>query len=305
MLTRRRPRLYYERHGSGPPLLFITGFTISCKVFEPLLELYSQRFECILYDNRGSGRSQAPLWPTSIPELAADAAALLDELGLDSAHIYGFSMGGMIAQELALRFPDRVRGLVLGCTTPGGPLAARPSVGDLRDLAAATDLRDPIGGWTARLLFSSQFRRAHPDRVRELLRLFAAHRAPPQGIGAHWWASVFHDTTSRLPQIQAPTLVLHGERDAMSPIANSMLLARGIPDSQLSIVPGAGHAYALECPEESFRLLTEWLDAREPIAAGSPRTGLVAAVEPLTRPLGLQIGVARTGASLARRVVGR
>ena len=122
--------LHHERRGGGEPLLLVTGFTISAAVFEPVLELYGGRIECITYDNRGSGRSGAPLRPTSMAELAADAAGLLRELGVESAHVCGLSMGGMIAQELAIRFPERVRGLVLGGTTPGGPRAARPALGE-------------------------------------------------------------------------------------------------------------------------------------------------------------------------------
>ena len=193
--------LHYERHGSGEPLLLITGFTISSAVFEPVLELYGGRFECITYDNRGSGRSGAPLRPTSMAELAADAAGLLRALGVESAHVCGLSMGGMIAQELAIRFPERVRGLVLGGTTPGGPRAARPTLRELgalgggaRPAAGATAQRSWLGEW----LFSDEFRREQPERARELLRHFGRHRATPQGVWAHWWASVYHDTTSRL-----------------------------------------------------------------------------------------------------------
>ena len=130
----QRPRLHYERTGRGNPLLCITGFTISSAIYEPVLPLWSARFDCITYDNRGSGRSGAPLRTTSMAELAADAARLLDALDVPSAHVFGISMGGMIAQELALRFPERVRGLLLAGTTPGGPRAARPAV---RELAAA------------------------------------------------------------------------------------------------------------------------------------------------------------------------
>src|SRR3954453_9486988 len=162
-------RLYFERHGRGEPLLLITGFTISSAVFEPVLDLYTPRLECIVFDNRGSGRSSAPLL-TSMPELAADAAGLLRALGLDSAHVYGLSMGGMIAQELAIRFPERVRGLVLGGTTPGGPRAARPTRRELRALgaAAATGRHDSERSWLAGWLFSDDFRREQPERVREL-----------------------------------------------------------------------------------------------------------------------------------------
>jgi pimeloyl-ACP methyl ester carboxylesterase len=191
---------------------------------------------------------------------------------------------------------------VLGCTTPGGPRAARPGLGDVRRLAdpSPTELRDPLAGWPASLLFSPRFRREQPQEVRRLLKLFFVHRPPPHGIAAHWWASCFHDTVSRLHQMQAPTLILHGELDAMSPLTNSQLLADRIPDAELQIVPGCGHAYALEEPQESLALLADWFARREPIAPGTPRTGAIAAAEPVTRALGLPIGMARTGASLAR-----
>ena len=293
--------LHFERRGSGEPLLLVTGFTISSAVFEPVLELYGSRFDCITYDNRGSGRSGAPLKPTSMPELAADAAGLLRAIGVESAHVCGLSMGGMIAQELAIRFPERVRGLVLGGTTPGGPRAARPTLRELRALgsAAAGGWRDGERSWLGEWVFSDAFRREQPERARELLRHFGRHRATPQGVWAHWWASVYHDTLSRLHCIQAPTLVMHGERDAMAPLSNARLLAERIPGAELCVVPGAGHAYMLERPRESFEALGAWLDRRSPIAAGAPRSGPVARAEPLTRALGLPIGAARTGASLA------
>ena len=298
----RRPRLYYERHGGGEPLLLITGFTISSAVFDPILPLYGERFECITYDNRGSGRSDSPLRPTSMVELAADAARLLDALGLESAHVYGLSMGGMIAQELAIRFPERVRGLVLGGTTPGGPRALRPKLGELGALIAAERgaLRGPGRPWLASWLFSPEFRREQPERVRELLEHFDRHRAPAHGVLAHLGASVYHDTVSRLGRIQAPTLVLHGEKDAMAPIGNARLLADSIPDAELRVIPEAGHAYLLERPEESLGALVGWLDRRGPITAGRHTGRLATRAEPLTRALGLPIGAARTGASLIR-----
>jgi 3-oxoadipate enol-lactonase len=259
----------YERHGSGEPLLLITGFAITSAVFEPVLDLYASRFECILYDHRGG-------LTTSMPELAADAAQLLRRLGIDAAHVYGISMGGMIAQELALRFPQRVRGLVLAGTTPGGPRAFRPAVGELAR-----------GRW----LFSPAFRREHPERVRELLRYF---HLQPAALWSHWWATVYHDTVSRLGQIQAPTLVMHGEADVMSPVANARLLAERIPGAELVIVPGAGHAFPLERPRESCDVVARFLD--RPIARGPAWRH---ARSRLTRAFGLPIGAARTGASLA------
>ncbi len=295
-------RLHVERSGAGEPLLWITGFTISAAVFAPVVPLYDRHFDNVVFDNRGAGRSAAPWRPTSIPELAGDAAGLLDHLGIASAHVIGLSMGGMVAQELALRFPEKVRGLVLGGTTPGGPLAARPSLRELAALggAMATEGRGPGRPWLAGALFSDRFRREQPDRVRELLRGFAAHRPPPQGAWAHWWATVYHDTVSRLGDIRAPTLVMHGGDDAMAPLANARMLAARIPDAELVVVPGAGHAYLLERPERSLELLIDWLDRRGPIPPGAPLTGRAARLEPLTRRAGLPVGAARTGASLAR-----
>jgi 3-oxoadipate enol-lactonase len=281
--------LYYDRRGAGEPMLWITGFTISSAVFEPVLPLYEGRFDCVLYDNRGSGRSRGRPALTSMAQLAADAAGLLDRLGIESAHVHGLSMGGMVAQELALRFPERVRGLILGGTTPGGPLAARPALAEL------TTLRG-LGS----LLFSREFREREPERVRALLRPFRAHRPPPHGVVAHWWATVYHDTVARLGDIQAPTLVMHGGEDGMAPLSNARMLAERIPDAELAILPGAGHAFLLEQPEATSGLITDWLDRRGAIAPGRPRTGMAARWEPVTRRLGLPIGALRTGASLAR-----
>jgi len=295
-----RPRLYYERTGAGEPMLWITGFTISAAIFDPVLGLYTDALECITYDNRGSGRSGQPLRPTSMPELAGDAVRVLDAAGIASAHVYGLSMGGMIAQELAIRFPDRVRGLVLGGTTPGGPRAVLPTVRELTALGvgAAGAAREPGRPWLGPLLFSDRFRREQPERTRELLRHFAKHRAKPQGVAAHWWASVYHDTVSRLGDIRAPTLVMHGAADAMASPDNARLLAAKIPDAELALVPGAGHAYLLEDPEVSHALLADWLARRSPIAPGAPRRGWGARTEPLTRALGLPVGAVRTGRSL-------
>ena len=302
--TAGHPSLWYERRGGGEPLLLITGFGISGAVFEPVLDRYAERFSCIVFDNRGSGRSQAPLRPTSMPELAADTVGLLDELGIASAHVYGVSMGGMIAQEVALRFPERVRGLVLGCTSPGGPRSVRPTVRELRVVAAAAASapRSPVDGTLAAVLFSERFRRDEPERARFLLEHFRRHLPAAQGVAAQLLASVFHDTVSRLDQVQAPTLVLHGERDVMAPLDNARMLAERIPNAELAIVPGAGHAYALERPDVSFDLFASWYARHAPIAPGVARRGLTARVEPVTRALGLPIGAARTGASLLARV---
>jgi len=295
-------RLHVQREGTGEPLLWITGFAISSEIFSPVIDSYAAEFDCVRYDNRGAGRSPAPWRTTSIPELAGDAVRLMDALGIDSAHVYGLSMGGMVAQEVAIRFPDRVRGLVLGCTTHGGPRAVLPSP----RVAAALTARGAPAGLRAQLvgraLFSEDFRRREPALVRRYLGLLDAHRTSARGAISHLTASTYHDTRARLGRIAAPTLVLHGDRDALTPPANARLLTDAIPDATLGLVRGAGHAYLLEQPRESHRLFLDWLRARSPVPPGRPLTGLAARSEPLTRSLGLQVGMLRTARSLTAPV---
>ncbi|MEX2289412.1 MAG: alpha/beta hydrolase [Mycobacteriales bacterium] len=291
-------RLHVEREGSGEPLLWITGFAISSEIFSPVISTYAADFDCIRYDNRGAGRSPAPWRITSIPELAGDAVRLLDALGLDSAHVYGLSMGGMIAQEVAIRFPDRVRGLVLGGTSHGGPRAVLPAP---RIAAALTSRQAPAAvraELVGRALFTEAFRRREAALVQTYLGLLVQHRTSARGLVSHLAATTCHDTRSRLGRIVAPTLVLHGAQDELTPVGNARLLAAAIPDAELRLV-SAGHAYLLEQPEQSHRLFDEWHAARAPIAAGRPLTGLAARTEPLTRHLGLPVGAVRTARSLA------
>lgn len=291
-------RLHVDREGSGEALLWITGFAISSEVFSPVIHTYAEQFDCVRYDNRGAGRSAAPWRLTSIPELASDAVRLLDALGIDSAHVYGMSMGGMVAQELAIRFPDRVRGLVLGATSHGGPRQVLPSpriAAALTSRGAPAAVRAELVG---RAMFTEDFRRREPALARTYLGLLGAHRASGRGLLAHLTASTYHDTRARLGRISAPTLVLHGAQDQLTPVANARQLAAGIPDATLEVIPDAGHGYLLERPDEAHARLVRWVAARSPIAPGRPLVGVRAASEPLTRHLGLPVGMLRTARSL-------
>jgi pimeloyl-ACP methyl ester carboxylesterase len=230
--------------------------------------------------------------------LAADAVRLLDALEIDSAHVYGLSMGGMIAQEMALRFPDRVRALVLGGTTHGGPRAVLPSPRIATALASRgtpVALRAELVG---RALFTPGFREREPALVRSYLGLLGQHRSSARGMVSHLTAATYHDTRARLGRITAPTLVLHGAQDELTPAANARLLAHAIPGARLELVPDAGHAYLLERPELSHALFADWLASISPVPAGRALTGLGARSEPLTRALGLQVGMLRTARSL-------
>ncbi len=250
--------LYHERHGAGEPLLLITGWTISAAVFDPVLDLYSKHFECIVYDHRGSGRSKGTS-PSTMGALADDAARLLTALRIPRALVYGVSMGGMVAQEVALRHAGRVGGLVLGGTSPGGPFAPRLGPREVFSIARGSLSERGI---RAPLLFSSAFRREHPERVRELVRHFKLHRSSAATIGAQTLASARFASTLRLGRVRAPALVMHGEHDRLVPLAAGRMLAARIPGAELAVVRGAGHAYALEAPQESLDLLLGWYERR-------------------------------------------
>lgn len=306
--TRGQPRLYVEVYGDGEPLLCLTGFALSGAVFEPVVGRYVDAgYQPILFDPRGVGRTAGGGALTSIPELAHDGVRVLDQLGIEAAHVYGVSFGGMVAQELALRFPDRVRGLVLGGTTPGGPRARLPNLGRLARLGRDL-LRSSVAAGRptlAPLLFSDRFRREHPDRVVAVLRSFRAHRSSWWGVNAHWWASVYHDTYQRLPDLAAPTLVMHGGADRLVPLRNAEVLAERIPDAELAVVDGTGHAYLLEAPDRALELFDEWRRSRAPIPPGDPLTVWERSQEVASRPFGLQVGALRTGRSLLAAGVDR
>ena len=291
--------LHVERTGSGEPMLGITGFAIGSQLFGPVLPLFSDRFDCITYDNRAAGRSSTPIVPTSMPELAADAVRVLDALGLAAAHVHGVSMGGMIAQELALRFPDRVLSLVLQGTSAGGPRSTGPSVETLGVFALQ---RLPVSQErkTRALishLFSPQYAAEHEQEVMEHLQRLGADRAGLRGALQHLAASSVHDTVLRLPSLQAPTLVLHGELDRMVSPANAEQLAERIPRARLAVVPGAGHVPLLEQPEGVRDLILAWMDELGPVRPGQPLSPVESAAEAWTRTFGLQAGAARTWVS--------
>jgi 3-oxoadipate enol-lactonase len=298
-LSASTPRLFYEDRGAGEPLLLFTGFSISSAVFDPLADVYGEHFRCLTFDYRGTGRSARWMGVPSMATLAADGVRVLDAVGVRSAHVYGASMGGMVAQEFAIRFPHRVRGLILAGTSAGGPLAARPSPRQMAAVAwrvgrGTLRRRRP---WLAPALFSKSFAAREPERAQELQRYFQLHPAPPWASAAQFLASVYHDRARQLHRIRAPTLILHGELDAVSPVANARQLAAGIPDSELQLIPGAGHAFPLEVPEASLRAVLEWLARRPDVAGGPPPSPIAAAAERVGRPLALPGGMLRTGSS--------
>ena len=268
--------MYYEEHGdpNADPLLLIMGFAMSATAWGLQIPALAQRYHVIAFDNRGVGRTTQPDAAYSVPQMAADAAALLDHLGIDSAHIVGVSMGGMIAQEFALRYPSRVRGLVLAATTPGGPHSAGYDVmmSTSAEGMAMTDLSAMMTPQGIKegmdRLFTAEFQaRPSPGAI----QMGVAAMMHPQtlvGMKGQLAAIRGHDTYDRLPTIAAPTLVIAGDADTFVDAANSPILARRIPGAKLIMLPGQKHGFTAEKPDETnaaildFFAQAKWQSAR-------------------------------------------
>ncbi|HXF52200.1 MAG TPA: alpha/beta fold hydrolase [Dehalococcoidia bacterium] len=240
--------LYYEEHGIGEPMLLIMGFGGNTEAWAGQIPELSRYLHVIAFDNRGAGRSEKPDGPYSMEVFADDAAGLLQYLGVDSAHVFGVSMGGMIAQHLALRHPERVRTLILGCTTPGGPQAVSPSPEVIAAFQAGGQERDPRKAAEIGFFYMysdeylSQNREALLDRAERLAHL----RAPEEGLRGHFQAVMGHNALDRLHEVRVPTLVLTGDADPLVPPENSRLIASRIPGARLVEFPGMKHGFFIE-----------------------------------------------------------
>lgn len=251
--------LHVSRRGTGAPLLLIQGLSGTHASWgDPFLDALGGDFDTVAYDHRGIGFSPQTTEPFSIADLAQDAADLLDRLGLESAHVLGISMGGMVAQELALNHPQRVRTLALGCTYCGGPDSLLMDPNDLQRLTAATMSGDrELALRTGYELNASPNFRSDEGRYAAFRDMALAAPARIATIMLQMQAIAGHDTQQRLGQITAPTLVLHGTVDQMLPVANAELIASKIPGAGLHLMPDVGHVFWWERPEETAALLRE------------------------------------------------
>ena len=223
---------------------------------EPFLAALREDFELIAYDHRGVGASTALDGPVTIVQMAEDAAALLDALEIDSAHVLGISMGGMVAQELALAHPERVRTLTLGCTYCGGEGSAQAAPEVLQRLSESMMSGDRLRALrTAFEINVSQPAAADGELYERFLEISEQRAVAVPVILAQLEACVAHDANSRLPGLEVPTLVVHGTEDQLLPVANGRLIASRIPGAQLEILDGVGHMFFWERPRESAELI--------------------------------------------------
>lgn len=263
--------LYYELHGEhGSPLVMIHGYGGMIASWSPaLIDRLSAHHRVILLDNRGSGRSDKPTTPYTMAQFAADVAGLLDLLQIDRAHVLGASLGGMIAQQVALRYPARVQSLILACTAMAGPNSPHmiaPVPGILEQLTKppsnnrAQDLRD---SWP--LNYTPAFVQTGRDLLERLVQAMVAYPPTPAYALQLQLDAIFqtHDTYAQLPQLTCPVLILAGTADRLIPVENARLMARLIPQAQLIEYPGLGHGFLEEYAAPAAHDILAFLAAGE------------------------------------------
>ena len=238
----------YEIQGSGAPLLMIMGLSFSLHDWgKKFTELLAQHYQLILFDNRDAGLTSQSTRPYNIADMADDAAGLLDALNIPKAHVFGVSMGGAIAQQFALKYPDKLDKLILGCTMAGGTCS---QIGDISGV---------ISGNLSELLFTPTFIQNHQQELVEFLTATTPFHSKDNALEGQLQAFATHDTCNTLANIKAPTLILTGDRDIAIPRSNSDLLAAKIPNAKLEIIADAAHGFSYSHPDTAVDLIRLFL----------------------------------------------
>jgi 3-oxoadipate enol-lactonase len=246
-------RLHHELHGpeDAPPLILLEGMGGDIPGWRRNIPVLAGKLRVIAYDFRGNGNSDEPPGSATMETFVDDTFGLLDALGVERAHVYGQSFGGMVAQEMALTKPDRVRTLILGCTHAGPAHAVR-----------APGTKVPKGeSWRA--MYSPGFPERHPEHVAEDVRIGAAQPKHPEGGRRQWEAMQGFDSFERLPTLRVPTLVPHGTEDLAVPPENAKILADRIPGAELVLLEGAGHLYHSEQAEAADAAVLDFVKRHE------------------------------------------
>jgi pimeloyl-ACP methyl ester carboxylesterase len=250
-------KIYWDERGQGEPLLLIMGLGYPSDMWYRTRPILAEKYRTIAIDNRGIARSDMPPGPYPIALMAADAIAVLDAAGVDSAHVFGISMGGMIAQELTLANSKRVRSLILGCTASGGSTAVQADP-EVTKMLMARGVMTPEEAAEAAIpfIYDPGTPRA---RIDEDLKVRQPWLPPPEAYMAQLQGILAWEAYSRLPQITAPTLVIHGENDRLVPVANGKLIASRIPGAKLVLIPHASHIFPSDQPEAAHRAILDFL----------------------------------------------
>jgi len=255
--------LYYEIHGEGFPLVMIMGLGGPSAAWDKyIINTFSKEFRVVIFDNRGSGRSDVPEGDYSIEMLAGDVVGLMSALGLLRAHVLGVSMGGMVAIELALRYPERVDKLVLCCTSGGASRFIPPKGNAMEDIMGLMSGEpEEMLKRGLRLMYTPEFIAEHPERIEEFIQEMRASNVSysPVGTMRQLRGIMGFDAHDRLHMIKIPTLIIAGKRDPLIPYENSIILAEEIPGSKIVLFEDAGHGLYSQKREEFCKIVIDFL----------------------------------------------
>lgn len=251
-------RVYWEESGSGEPILLIMGLGYALQMWFRTRPILDKRYRTIVFDNRGVGQSDVPASPYTIGQMADDAAAVMEAAGIQKSRVFGISMGGMIAQEFALRYPKRVERLVLGCTTFGGKTAkiAEKKVLDVLKARATMTLEEGVEAMVP-YIYDAGTPRVRIDEDLAVRRLVypstEGYMAQVQAISA--WSCA-----DRLSEMKARTLIIHGESDQLIPPENAALLAEKIAGAEVVMLERASHIFTTDQPEKAHEAILRFLN---------------------------------------------
>ncbi|HWZ78833.1 MAG TPA: alpha/beta fold hydrolase [Candidatus Sulfotelmatobacter sp.] len=251
-------KIYWDEQGQGEAVLLIMGLAYPSQMWYRTRPLLASRYRTLALDNRGIGQSDVPPGPYPIALMASDAAAVLDAAGIESAHVFGVSMGGMVAQEFALQYPKRVQSLILGCTAVGGPAAVRAEPEAIQMLMRREKMSPEQAAEAAvPFIYDPTTARA---RIDEDLAIRRPWFPSPAGYAAQLQGILGWESYSRINQIVAPTLVIHGEADRLVPPGNAKLIAERIPGAKLVMIPHASHLFLTDQTEVSHHAILQFLN---------------------------------------------
>jgi pimeloyl-ACP methyl ester carboxylesterase len=253
-------KLYWNEQGRGEPVLLIMGLGWASNMWHRTRPVLTARYRTIAFDNRGVGRSDVPPGPYAMATMASDVAAVFDAAGIQSAHLLGASMGGMIAQEFALQYPNRVRSMILACTTSGGPHSVQAEAEAVQLLFRREGSPKERAEAAVSFIYDASTPR---ERIDEDLRVLSESYPTPEGYLAQLQGILAWEAYSRLPQISAPTLVIHGVNDRLVPAANADLIASRISGAQLAKVANASHIFMTDQPLASHQFFLKFLAAQD------------------------------------------
>ncbi|WXG46354.1 MAG: alpha/beta hydrolase [Candidatus Atabeyarchaeum deiterrae] len=252
----------YEVQGNGFPLVMIMGLSANTDWWDPqLLQETSKRLKTVIFDNCGAGRSDKTKVEYTIKTLADHTIGVMDALKIKRAHILGISMGGMIAQEVALNYPDRVEKLVLCSTSCGGTKSVSPSPQVLGLITGNRQGIPPeqVVKATIPLLFTSDFIKKNPELIKEVTRRLLIAPIDPDSFAQQTRAIMKFDTYERLPKVKAQTLVMHGKKDILLPPQNAKIIADRIPGAKIAYFENSAHALFSQEPDKVMNTLFEFL----------------------------------------------